>query len=403
MLRKISLFFLLLFSLNVWADVAYETWYCPSWPCPTTNQTILSSGTLTTTINYDWGGGYVLDSGRTDYVVVHLTGTFVMPGTAGQSYTVTFLNQDDDGSRLNVGGTTVIEDWSGLHGPANRTGNITLVGGQTYTYERWFSEWGGGAVMRQMWYIPGIHGGYTYMNATTDFISAQAQQPAYSSDITILQQSRKTTETAQRTSQSGNLIHIDQVGDNNTITIRQGTTLTGKNRIELYANGNTNTLNLNQGYNVDGTVPVDEYNNHYQYLNLSGNSNSITTKQTGGTINLGHFMESTVSGNTNNLNLIQQGTGSKTLFLNANGGANSVTTNQKDGGEHFLDINLMGNGHTVNAIQEGAGNHAATIDFTNAGGASSLTVTQGGATNQTYSIQQSCTNPAGCSTIITQP
>ena len=399
MLRRISLIFLLLFSLTAKANVTYETWYCPSWPCPTTGQTILSTGTLAAGImNYDWGGGYVLDSGRYDNVVVHLTGTFVMPGTPGQTYTVSFLNQDDDGSRLNIGGTTVIEDWSGLHAPANRTGNINLIGGQTYTYERWFSEWGGGAVLRQMWYIPGIHGGWTWMNTSTDFYVAAAQ-PTYSSGITNAQQTRKNSETTQRTNQSGNEIQIEQIGDNNNITIRQGTTLGARNRIELYSNGNSNTLNLNQGYTTNGTANGGDGNNHYLNLNVIGNSNTITKQQTGTT----NFNETTVSGNTNNLLNIQQGNSPKVLFQNINGNTNTVTTNQKDTGQHYLDINLTGNGHNVNTVQEGAGNHAATINFTNSGGASSLNLNQSGSTAQTYSIQQSCTNPAGCSTAITQP
>lgn len=398
MLRRISLFFLLLFScLTANAAVTYETWYCPSWPCPTTGQTILSTGTLNTTINYDWGGGYVLDSGRADSVVVHLTGSFVMPGTVGQAYSVTFLNQDDDGSRLNIGGTTVIEDWGGLHGPANRTGVITLVGGQTYTYERWFSEWGGGAVMRQLWYIPGIHGGYTWMNAGTDFTSLQAQ-PAYSSSITVPQQTSKTTNTNLRQSQTANEIYIDQVGDNNTITIRQSATLANKNRMTVYSNGNSNTLNLNQGHNVDGSVSANDTNNHYLYLNNAGNANNITTKQTGN----GQYNETTVSGSNNIINLQQEGSGSKTMFTNINGSNNNASVQQKDSGQDYLDLKLMGNGHNVNALQQGAGNHAATIDLTNSGGASTLNMTQQGSTAQIYSIQQSCATAGGCSTTIVQ-
>lgn len=227
--------------------------------------------------------------------------------------------------------------------------------------------------------------------------------PTYSSGITTAQQSRKTSESAQRTSQSGNGIYIEQIGDNNQITIRQGITITGKNRIELYANGNNNTLNLNQGYNADGSIPASEYNNHYQYLNMSGASNSVTTKQINGNSTVGHFMETTISGNTNTVNATQQGTGSKTLFLNVNGGSNGVTVNQKDGGQHYLDLSLTGNGHTVNATQEGAGNHAATINLTNSGGAATLNLNQSGSTGQTYSINQSCANASGCSTTITQP
>ena len=223
--------------------------------------------------------------------------------------------------------------------------------------------------------------------------------PVYSSGITGAQTARKNAETTQRLNQNGNEINIDQIGDNNSITIRQGVSATGKNRIELYSNGSSNTYNLNQGYLTDGTVMGGDSSNHYLYLNVTGSNNTITKQQTGTT----NFNETTVSGNTNNLTNIQQGNSPKILFQNIVGNSNTVTTNQKDTGNHYLDINLTGTGHNVNAIQQGSGNHAATIQFTNSGGASSLNLNQSGATNQTYSIQQSCTNPAGCSTTVTQP
>jgi len=223
--------------------------------------------------------------------------------------------------------------------------------------------------------------------------------PVYSSGITNAQTARKNSETTQRLNQNGNEINIDQIGDNNNITIRQGVSATGKNRIELYSNGSSNTYNLNQGYLTDGTVMGGDSSNHYLYLNVTGSNNTITKQQTGTT----NFNETTVSGNTNNLTNIQQGNSPKILFQNIVGNSNTVTTNQKDTGNHYLDINITGSGHNVNAIQQGSGNHAATIQFTNSGGASSLNLNQSGATNQTYSIQQSCTNPAGCSATVTQP
>lgn len=222
--------------------------------------------------------------------------------------------------------------------------------------------------------------------------------PQYSSGITTTQQARKTSETTQRTSQSGNEIQIEQIGDNNNITIRQGVTITGKNRIELYSNGNYNTLNLNQGYTTSGTVSANDSNDHYLNLNLVGNNNTVTKQQTG----TSNFAETTISGNSNNITNIQQGSSGKVLFQNISGNSNTVTTNQKDSGQHYLDIKLTGNGHNVGVTQQGSGNHAATIDLTNSGGSATLNLNQSGATSQVYSIQQSCTNAAGCSTTITQ-
>ena len=255
----------------------------------------------------------------------------------------------------------------------------------------------------------GISNGSTYVSTftTTELTGIRINAngtldvgaPVYSSGITGAQTIRKNAETTQRLNQNGNEINIDQIGDNNSITIRQGVSATGKNRIELYSNGSSNTYNLNQGYLTDGTVVGGDSSNHYLYLNVTGSNNTITKQQTGTT----NFNETTVSGNTNNLTNIQQGNSPKILFQNIVGNSNTVTTNQKDTGNHYLDINLTGTGHNVNAIQEGTGNHAATIQFTNSGGASSLNLNQSGATNQTYSIQQSCTNPAGCSATVTQP
>ena len=227
--------------------------------------------------------------------------------------------------------------------------------------------------------------------------TAQAS-PTYSSSITTIQQASKTAHTISRQAQTANEIYIEQAGDNNNITVRQGTSSTDKNRMTVSATGNSNTLNLNQGYNTDGTVSANESNNHYLLLNTYGNSNNITTKQTGN----GQYNETTISGSNNIVNLQQQGTGSKTLFINVNGSNNNAVVQQKDSGQDYLDLKLTGNGHNVNALQQGSGNHAATIDLTNNGGSSTLNMTQQGATAQTYSITQSCATPTGCSTTIVQ-
>ena len=356
-----------------------------------TNRTLISTGTVST-INYNWGGGAVLTSNRGDGVIVRFYG-YVNIATSGTYY---FGGNADDGIRIKVNNTYVVNSWI-ESGGTFRSGSIYLAAG-VYPIELMYYENGGGALVNLQWYLNN-----TWQILDSTYIATDSTYfvvvPQYSSSITTAQQSRKTSETAQRTSQSGNLIYVEQVGDNNNITIRQGVTISGKNRIELYANGNSNTLNLNQGYNTNGTVSANDSNNHYQYLNLTGNSNSVTTKQTGD----GHFMENTVNGNNNTLNFTQTDSGPKTMFTNTNGSSNSITAAQSGTGTHYLDIKLTGNGHSVTTSQSGAGNHAATIDLTNSGGAASLNLNQSGSTGQVYSIQQSCTNAAGCSTSITQP
>lgn len=406
------------------------------------NSAMQSGGTLQLSAQIADGGGrnpgdpitlklVFYNSSNAVITTVQQAYTMVL-GAAASTYSVTAT--DCGGSCANVAYVSVQfygKDggyWAGNYGPYIQSPVLSYNGGSNILYNPQFGiyntttyaqGWSSSAGWQNCALYSGaatcvidngaqVNGGtYSATGGTTSGTSggysAAPPAPTYSSSITTEQQSRKTSESSQRTSQSGNGIYIEQVGDNNNITIRQGITITGKNRIELYANGNNNTLNLNQGYNTNGSIPSSEYNDHYQYLNLSGASNNITTKQINGNSTVGHFMETTVSGNTNTLDLTQQGTGSKTLFLNVNGGSNSVTTNQQDGGQHYLDISLTGNGHSVNTTQSGSGNHAATISLTNSGGAATLNLNQSGSTNQVYSINQSCANAAGCSTTITQP
>jgi len=403
MLRRISFVFLLLLSLTARATgvngLNYQT-YAAGGATPTytqdasgniTNRTLLSTGTVST-VNFEWGGGNVLNSGRNEGVIVRFYGFINIPTTG----TYSFGGQADDGIRIKVNDTSVVNSWI-ESGGAFRSGNIALTAG-VVAIELIYYENGGGAMVNFQWFmnnswqiVP------TSVLATTSTYFAPPP-PQYSSGITSAQQTSRTANTLLRQQQSGNSIDIEQIGDNNNITLRQGSSLTGKNRMSVYSNGDNNTLNLNQGYLTDGAVSAGDSNNHYLMLNLSGNSNNITTRQTGG----GHYNETTVSGNSNVVNLQQTGSGSKTLFTNVNGANNAVTATQQGSGQHYLDINLLGNGHTVNALQDGIGNHAATIDLSNTGGSSTVNMTQQGTTAQTYSLQQSCATAAGCSTTIIQ-
>ena len=420
---------LLLWGNTAMAGINYETWFCgsggsTSWPCPQSSNTILSSGTITGDLNYNWGGGVVLDSGLSQYVVVRLWGYFTMPGTVGTTYTVTFLNQDDDGSITKVGPvggstTTVVDDWSGLHPPANRQGSINLVGGTTYYYERLFSEWGGGAVMRQYWYIPGVHGGYTIMNGDTNFTTTA---PVVSVTITPNQTSRKST--AQGTTGSG--VYIEQSGDNLTLNVEQhgtGNFIRGKNWAGSgIIDGDDNTVNLQQGTanhpshnNGMGISITGDTNSitmrqdslgfgsggHRSLLDLTGNLNSVIMMQDN-TGSGGHYQDVVVVGNSNDLTLQQQNNVAKDLFTTISGSNNTVSVMQKDSGQHYLDVILGGNGHSVGVTQQGSGNHAARIELNNGGGSSTVSLTQQGSTSQNYTLTQTCTNANGCATSVTQ-
>ena len=403
---------------KVKADVNYETWYCPSWPCPQSSNTLLSSGTWAGgTMNYDWGGGEVLDSGRSDYVVVHLDGYITVPipfnGSAGDSVTVTFYNQDDDGSLLKIDGTTVIDDWSGLHSPATRSGTITLQAGETYSYERWFAEWGGGAVLRQLWLVPGYHGSWTWVSATHNIATTI---PTPTSAATSTQTSLRTT--TRNITNSGNAIYIDQAGTNLDLDVVQdgddnliaGTSTTSSTITDANISGDYNTVNLSQksdnnvllfgvnGDHNDLTVSqgdnVNDTGGHRAIVDVTGNYNSTSLTQYDTGFGSGQFADINISGNDNTITSTQRET-DKMLFIDVNGSDNTITTNQKDSGQHFLDI-TVGSNQTVSVTQQGTGDHAATIDM--GGYSAGLSLDQNSSTDQNYVLEQTCANVSGCGT-----
>ena len=82
------------------------------------------------------------------------------------------------------------------------------------------------------------------------------------------------------------------------------------------------------------------------------------------------------------------------------GSNNSISAVQEGAGNHYLENKLTGNGNSVLANQSGSTANKANIDLTNAGGAASVDLQQTG--GKSFTIIQSCTNPAGCSTVIRQ-
>lgn len=393
-----------------------------------TNRTLLSTGTVNT-VGLTTSSGAGLPT-RSDNFIVRFYGFINIP-TAGL---YSFGGQADDGIRIKVNNTTVVDSWI-ESGGAFRSGNVMLPAG-VVPVEVMYYENGGGQMVNFQWYVQSTG---TWQIVPTTMLATDAtywvvSNPTYSSGITVTQQARKDSATIRQQAVTNNSIHIEQVGDNNTftitqssnnnqlkgvgadkayfsgnsntVTIRQGNSAgsaTGKNLMEVSVTGDSNTINLNQSQSQTGVADLSDSNNHYQMLNLSGSNNTVTTVQKDGNAgSAGHFMETTISGSTNVVNLQQNSSGPKIMFTNVNGSNNTLTANQKDSGQHYLETRLLGNSHNVAVTQEGAGNHKATIDLTNGGGASTINLLQTGNYNQTYSIQQSCAIASGCSTTVTQ-
>jgi hypothetical protein len=213
---------------------------------------------------------------------------------------------------------------------------------------------------------------------------------------------------------SNNSLYIEQVGNSNVvkgigevparvtgssnaITVKQGTMGAGQNEIQMRVIGDGNTLDIGQARNNMGAETGT--NGHYQAVDINGYQNTLTTQQSNTTLG-GHYQETTINGNQNNVTKRQTDNGNKIMFTTITGNSNTVDAVQKGTGQHQLTTNLTGNNNSALVVQEGAQQNKANIDLTNAGGPAILDLQQSGGKN--FTIIQSCTNPAGCTTTVRQ-
>jgi len=171
------------------------------------------------------------------------------------------------------------------------------------------------------------------------------------------------------------------------------------NLIEMYVNGEGNNLNAAQGYTINSLgVPSQSTasNSNTVGITILGNNNTVTTQQIGNN----NTTVASITGNSNPTTVVQTGNNNQSFNL-INGGGNALTVSQT-GNNNVSSINLYGASNVASVTQSGSAPMSSLLNLTNAGGANNVNVTQTGATSQSYILQQTCSNPAGCSVSIHQ-
>lgn len=158
-------------------------------------------------------------------------------------------------------------------------------------------------------------------------------------------------------------VWIEQIGNNNTITVEQ-----------------TGTRN-----NYARSVGV-------------GSNNTVTVTQSASNNTTSNYTEVSVTGNQNVVEVTQSGTGNKSAFVTANNNNNTVSVVQRDGGNHWASVSVSGGDKSVSVTQEGGGSHRADISLS--GGPTGLTLTQSGNNQQHYSIEHNCSGVCQPITVI---
>ena len=114
------------------------------------NQTLYGSPafqTIDAGVNHDWQGGSPDAAVNVDHFSARWEGRV----QATYSGAFTFYTQSDDGVRLWVNGSLVIDNWTD-HGPTeDRSSPVTLTAGQFYDIKMEYFENSGGAVARLLW------------------------------------------------------------------------------------------------------------------------------------------------------------------------------------------------------------------------------------------------------------
>ena len=334
-----------------------------------TNRTLLSSGTVST-VNFEWGGGAVLNSGRAEGVIVRFHGFINIP-TAG---TYSFGGQADDGIRIRVNNIQVVDSWI-ESGGAFRNGSVSLPAG-IVPIELIYYENGGGAMVNLQWLVNGswqIIPSTSLATASTFFAPPPPPTPVYGNSAITTTQSNKRASGLGANPNGHNAV-VAVTGDDNLVSIQQ----------------------------IGGV-------GHYVSVSVNGNVNNVNVLQTTTGMDR-HFMEATVTGGSNNL-ILQQRDTAKTQLVNVTGNSNTITTNQKGTGNHFLDLRVTGNNHTAGVVQDGAGSHNARV-ILDGSQPWDFQLNQSGSTGKNYNLPHSmsdggtvsgtCSAVGGCNLIVNQ-
>lgn len=176
-----------------------------------------------------------------------------------------------------------------------------------------------------------------------------------------------------------------------TIKLNQTNAVTS-NSIYITSNGNFNNVTVEQ-YSKFNAV---RGTNGAQSMLISGSNNNVTIKQ-GSVANVAgnNLVEANIVGSANTVTLTQQQSGKYAEVL-LNGTSNSIISTQT-GTAKSQFFNIGGNSNILNVLQEGIGNHF--LDISAPQGSATINVTQSGTAQKLFQL---IINNPGIGVTVTQ-
>ena len=358
-----------------------------------------SWGTLFTTAqgyNYGSNGNWTItQSYPSNTYMTNYTPTYTQPLAAGQTASSPTIT-----SRVNSYITTTTTSGSTVYTYSQPITTTTYSDGTQTVVNN------GSAVLLSTTVTGGSSGPSTgQQNAVAQSRSTQTNLPS-TSHIYIDQIGSGDHVTINQQNQYDNIGGQSQQamkirGGNNTVTLHQGdpnNIASTHNVIAADLLGGSNSLTVNQGTDSNGYGSGADTGYHYASIYVNGVNNTVTLQQQATTNNnTGNYASINTTGNQNNQNIVQTGTGAKQVFSTITGNQNIETVSQTGLGQHFLDVTLSGNGNSAVVNQSGSTANSAQINLINAGGPASVNLTQTG--GQSYSISQTCVQAGGCAAV----
>ena len=269
LLNFLIIIIFLFFNSYAFADLSYQTFTSQSGGAqpnfnPPDNNTVRSTGTAEN-IDYDWGNGQVLDSGLSNDVIVKFTGTYTHPGSVGVSSTIRFAARVDDGIKMYIGDTLVLDDWND-QGPSNYnvSNTWTGVGGQSYDITVYYYENGGGAVLKL---VEDTSGGTSYSTIPASRFDTDSTSPTMTiSSSTVSDGATSNDSSISLTFTSNEATSNFDVAD---ISVSGGT-------LSNFAASSTTVYTATFTPSGDGTTTIDVAAE--VFTDAAGNNNSAASQ-----------------------------------------------------------------------------------------------------------------------------
>lgn len=254
-----------------------------------------------------------------------------------------------------------------------------------HTWYKWDYGPNGGIVIVAMGYDQ-FQAGLPYTANMTVFLTATMEEEGlYTSPVAATPVYGSSAPTTAQQARLNAKLALAEGGQGDTV--------------ESIITGNDNLVNIEQAGGVS-----------YVDLAITGSQNLFNSEQNLDTGSHG-YIESGIIGDSNDVDILQKGTGNKALILNIVGDSNTVDIFQDGTGDKFIDLEITGDDHIAGIFQYDGGDHSARVELD---GTQPWTfgLLQKGDTDQSYTLPHSmsdgssvsgtCSAIGGCNLTVVQ-